>query len=192
MRPKPQCLGVPIIGVDHGLINLDTLEEVGPDVTGEIVVPGRSNVFRVTGNGRKPPRKAFVELGRQTLLPHAIWVYYDERRYFYLGRPVKRMINAAGFKVWPAELESLAVWPSRRAGSLRSFPHRTRGVAKNHQSGYSYWLLAASTETGSDYLGARPICPLQGPKTGGFCRRTGQISHRQGSLWRSLAGQEWV
>src|SRR5690606_22143537 len=36
--PKPQCLGIPIIGVDARVISVDTLEEVGPGVSGEIIM----------------------------------------------------------------------------------------------------------------------------------------------------------
>jgi fatty-acyl-CoA synthase len=33
--------------------------------------------------------------------------YYDEEGYFFLVDRLKRMINASGFKVWPAEVEAM-------------------------------------------------------------------------------------
>ena len=33
--------------------------------------------------------------------------YYDEEGYFFITDRLKRMINCAGFKVWPAEVESM-------------------------------------------------------------------------------------
>src|SRR5262249_55131226 len=33
--------------------------------------------------------------------------YYDEEGYFFITDRLKRMINASGFKVWPAEVEAM-------------------------------------------------------------------------------------
>ena len=33
--------------------------------------------------------------------------FYDEEGYFFITDRLKRMINASGFKVWPAEVEAL-------------------------------------------------------------------------------------
>jgi acyl-CoA synthetase (AMP-forming)/AMP-acid ligase II len=43
----------------------------------------------------------------------------DEDGYFFMTDRLKRMINASGFKVWPAEVEALmyATRPSRRPAS---------------------------------------------------------------------------
>ncbi len=38
--PKPQCLGIPIIGVDSRIIDLDTLKELAVGEVGEIIMPG--------------------------------------------------------------------------------------------------------------------------------------------------------
>jgi len=81
--------GVPIIGCGFtGDQPLTPSKEVGPDVTGEIIVQGEQ-LFQVTcGNGRKPPRKPLSRLGRpNAFLPHGDLGYYDEEGYFYLVAP---------------------------------------------------------------------------------------------------------
>src|SRR5690606_24678871 len=39
-HPKAQCLGIPVFDVDSRIIDPDTLEEMGPGETGEIVSNG--------------------------------------------------------------------------------------------------------------------------------------------------------
>ena len=105
-RPKLQCLGVPSFDVDARVIDPETLEELGPNQVGEIVCSG-PQVLR--GYWRRPEETEEVFLtrdGKRFLRTGDLGQYDDEGYYFMVDR-LKRMINASGFKVWPAEVESI-------------------------------------------------------------------------------------
>ena len=54
--------------------------------------------------------------------------YYDEDGFFYIADRLKRMINAAGYKVWPAELEAtLYKHPDIKEVAIISSPDERRG-----------------------------------------------------------------
>jgi fatty-acyl-CoA synthase len=50
--------------------------------------------------------EAFVERDGRRFLRTGDLGYVDDEGYFFLVDRVKRMINAGGFKVWPAEVEN--------------------------------------------------------------------------------------
>ncbi len=104
--PKAQCLGIPIINVDSRVIDLETLEELGPNQTGEILING-PQVFQGYWNRPEDTEAGFIELDGKRFFRTGDLGYYDEDGYFFLVDRVKRMINASGFKVWPTEVESL-------------------------------------------------------------------------------------
>ncbi|WP_179747181.1 long-chain-fatty-acid--CoA ligase [Pseudooceanicola antarcticus] len=105
-RPKRQCLGIPVISVDSRIIDPVTLEELPAGETGEIVTHG-PQVFRGYWQREDETRAAFLELDGKTFFRTGDLGYRDEEGYFFMVDRVKRMINAAGFKVWPAEVEAL-------------------------------------------------------------------------------------
>ncbi len=124
---KQQCLGIPSIGVDSRVIDMDTLQELGPGETGEIVINGQQ-VF--TGYWRRDDAtaEAFVELDGKRFFRSGDLGYYDEQGYFFLVDRVKRMINASGFKVWPAEVEALMYGhPAVQEVCIISAPDERRG-----------------------------------------------------------------
>ena len=124
---KAQCLGIPSIGVDSRIIDMDTLQEVAPGVTGEIIMRGEQ-VFQGYWNRPEETAAAFMELDGERFFRSGDLGYYDEEGYFFLVDRVKRMINAAGFKVWPAEVESLMyAHPAIREVCIISAPHERRG-----------------------------------------------------------------
>ncbi|MBV8370448.1 MAG: AMP-binding protein [Candidatus Eremiobacteraeota bacterium] len=104
-RTKLQCLGIPTFGVDSRVLDPDSLRELGPNETGEIVISG-AQVMR--GYWRQPEAttEAFVEHDGKKFFRTGDLGYIDDEGYFFLVDRVKRMINAAGFKVWPAEVET--------------------------------------------------------------------------------------
>jgi len=73
---------------------------------GEIVVDG-PQLFKGYWGQEQATREAFVELDGRRLFRTGDLGYYDEDGYFFVTDRLKRMINASGFKVWPAEVESL-------------------------------------------------------------------------------------
>jgi len=105
-RAKQQCLGVPFIGVDSRIVDPDTLQELPPGQQGEIVVCG-PQMF--SGYWKQPDATAaaFFTLEGKRFFRTGDLGRMDEEGYFFLTDRLKRMINASGFKVWPAEVESL-------------------------------------------------------------------------------------
>ncbi|MBI5276795.1 MAG: long-chain fatty acid--CoA ligase [Burkholderiales bacterium] len=104
--PKQQCLGIPFMSCDARVVDPETLEEMPPGEQGEIVMRGPM-VF--DGYWKRPDATAatFVEFAGQRYFRSGDLGYVDEDGYFFLTDRLKRMINASGFKVWPAEVEAL-------------------------------------------------------------------------------------
>lgn len=124
---KAQCLGIPFIGVDSRVIDVETLNEVAPGVTGEIIMRGEQ-IFQGYWNRPDATEEAFVEVDGERFFRSGDLGYYDEEGYFFLVDRVKRMINASGFKVWPAEVESLMyAHPAIQEVCIISVPHERRG-----------------------------------------------------------------
>ena len=105
-RAKLQCLGIPIFSVDSRVVDPITLKELPPGEVGEIVTRGPM-VF--TGYWKHPEATAaaFVELDGRSFFRTGDLGRMDEEGYFFMTDRLKRMINASGFKVWPAEVEML-------------------------------------------------------------------------------------
>jgi fatty-acyl-CoA synthase len=104
-RTKLQCLGIPTFGVDSRIVDPETLRELEPNETGEIVIAG-SQVMREYWRQPEATAEAFIERDGKRFLRTGDLGYVDDDGYFFLVDRVKRMINAGGFKVWPAEVET--------------------------------------------------------------------------------------
>jgi fatty-acyl-CoA synthase len=105
-RCKQQCLGIPHIGTDSRVVDPDTLREMPQGETGEIVTHG-PGVFAGYWNRPDADRAAFVEIDGKCFFRTGDIGRVDEEGYFFMTDRLKRMINASGFKVWPAEVELL-------------------------------------------------------------------------------------
>lgn len=105
-RPKEQCLGMPIFDVDARVVDPATLQELPQGQTGEIIVHG-PQLMQGYWNRPEATAEAFVHIEGQRFLRTGDLAYVDEEGYFFFVDRLKRMINAAGFKVWPAEVEAL-------------------------------------------------------------------------------------
>ena len=105
-RAKLQCLGIPIFSVDSRVVDPVTLQELPPGETGEIITRGPM-VF--TGYWKHPEATAaaFIEFDGRKFFRTGDLGKMDEEGYFFMTDRLKRMINASGFKVWPAEVEML-------------------------------------------------------------------------------------
>jgi fatty-acyl-CoA synthase len=105
-RAKLQCLGIPIFGVDSRVVDPVTLEELPPGEVGEIITRGPM-VF--TGYWKHPDatEAAFIDFDGRKFFRTGDLGRMDEEGYFFITDRLKRMINASGFKVWPAEVEML-------------------------------------------------------------------------------------
>ncbi|MFC5497988.1 long-chain fatty acid--CoA ligase [Caenimonas terrae] len=104
--PKQQCLGIPFMSTDARVVDPDTLREMPVGGQGEIIIRG-PEVFK--GYWKRPDATAaaFVEFEGRSFFRSGDLGYMDEEGYFFLTDRLKRMINASGFKVWPAEVEAL-------------------------------------------------------------------------------------
>jgi fatty-acyl-CoA synthase len=104
--PKQQCLGVPFVGVESRVVDPDTLREMPVGEAGEIIMRGPS-VFQGYWNRPDATEAAFVAFEGQRYFRSGDLGRVDEDGYFFITDRLKRMINASGFKVWPAEVEAL-------------------------------------------------------------------------------------
>jgi fatty-acyl-CoA synthase len=126
-RPKLQCLGVPSFDVDARVINPETLEEQGPNQEGEIISSG-PQVMRGYWNRSDADEEAFIELDGKRFLRTGDIGTYDEEGYFFMVDRLKRMINAGGYNVWPAEVESILYkHPAIQEAAVIGVPDERRG-----------------------------------------------------------------
>jgi fatty-acyl-CoA synthase len=105
-RPKLGSIGVPVFGVDSRIVDVSTLKEVSAGQTGEIVSTG-PQVFKGYWNKPHDTAQSFLELEGRRFFRTGDIAYADDEGYFFVVDRLKRMINAAGFKVWPSEVEAL-------------------------------------------------------------------------------------
>jgi len=126
MRPKPQCLGVPDHWWDSRVIKpRQPSKKVGPDVSGEIIVPGRATVFRVTWKRPEATEEALSSWTGQTLLRTESGLLDDERGLFLSGRPGQAHDQSPlASRSGPARVIITAVWPSRVQEVCVIFRHR--------------------------------------------------------------------
>jgi fatty-acyl-CoA synthase len=105
-RPKRQCAGIPFFDTDSRIIDPGTFRELGPNEVGEIITHG-PQVFQGYWKQPKATADAFIEHDGKRFFRTGDLGYYDEEGYFFITDRLKRMINASGFKVWPAEVEAM-------------------------------------------------------------------------------------
>ncbi|OAJ55102.1 long-chain fatty acid--CoA ligase [Paraburkholderia ginsengiterrae] len=105
-RPKAQCLGIPVFDVDSRVIDPDTLHEMPVGQVGELVVHAPQ---LMQGYWQNPDAtlETFIEIDGRQFLRTGDLVHVDDEGYYFMADRLKRMINASGYKVWPAEVEAL-------------------------------------------------------------------------------------
>jgi fatty-acyl-CoA synthase len=91
---------------DARVIDPITLKEVPQGEQGEIIMSG-PQIFR--GYWKRPDatEQAFIDIDGKRFFRSGDLGRMDEQGYFFITDRLKRMINASGFKVWPAEVEAL-------------------------------------------------------------------------------------
>ncbi|TAK85221.1 MAG: long-chain fatty acid--CoA ligase [Aquabacterium sp.] len=105
-RPMKQCLGIPIFDVDARVVDPLTFEDLPPNEVGEIIVSG-PQVMKGYWRNPQADEESFIERDDKRFLRTGDLARVDEHGYFFMVDRLKRMINASGFKVWPAEVEAL-------------------------------------------------------------------------------------
>ena len=103
---KQQCLGIPFVGTEARVIDPLSLQEMPQGEQGEIIMCGPQNF---SGYWKQPAATAaaFIEIDGKRFFRSGDLGHVDEEGYFFITDRLKRMINASGFKVWPAEVEAL-------------------------------------------------------------------------------------
>jgi fatty-acyl-CoA synthase len=81
-------------------------EGAPPGEIGEIITRGPM-VFKGYWRHPEATKDAFVEFEGKTFFRTGDLGRMDEEGYFFMTDRLKRMINASGYKVWPAEVEML-------------------------------------------------------------------------------------
>ena len=105
-RNKRQCIGVPTFGVDTRVIDPATLEELEPGEVGELMTSG-AQVMQGYWNNEQANLDTFIERDGRRYMRTGDLGRVDEDGYFFMTDRLKRMINVSGYKVWPAEVESM-------------------------------------------------------------------------------------
>ncbi len=187
-RGKRQCLGVATQGVESRIIDPQTLQELPQGEVGELVTRGEQVM---QGYWRNPQANldAFIALDGHRYFRTGDLALVDEEGYFFMRDRLKRMINASGFKVWPAEVENtLYGHPAIQEACVIAIPDAQRGesvmallVRKSGQEALTAQdVIDWSRQQMAVYKAPRVVRFVDSlPKSG-----TGKI------LWRQLQEQE--
>ncbi|MEG1200926.1 MAG: long-chain-fatty-acid--CoA ligase [Comamonas sp.] len=103
---KRQCLGVATQGVHSMIVNPETLQELPQGEVGELVSSGQQVMQGYWRNDTANDEAFFERHGRRYFCTGDL-AYVDEDGYYFMRDRLKRMINASGYKVWPAEVENM-------------------------------------------------------------------------------------
>jgi fatty-acyl-CoA synthase len=104
-RPKPECAGIPFFDTHALVADPATLQPLPDGESGEILLSG-PQIFRGYWGKPKDTEAAFAEIDGRHYYRSGDIGRRDEDGYFFMTDRLKRMINASGFKVWPAEVEA--------------------------------------------------------------------------------------
>ncbi len=117
-------IGVPLPDTDARVVDPDDgINEVPRGEIGELALKGPQIM---KGYWNRPQETA--EAIRDGWFFTGDLAYMDERGYFYIVDRIKDVINAAGFKVWPREVEEvLYQHPSVRVAAVLGVPDEYRG-----------------------------------------------------------------
>jgi fatty-acyl-CoA synthase len=125
--PKKQCLGIPTFDTEALVVDPETLKVLGPGEQGEIVVRGPQVLVGYWRNDAAY-REAFAEIEGRRWFRTGDLGRTDADGYFFISDRLKRMINAAGFKVWPAEVEAaMYQHPAIKECCIIASPDERRG-----------------------------------------------------------------
>jgi fatty-acyl-CoA synthase len=124
---RKQCLGIPTFDTVSMIVDPETLRELGPNEQGEIISSG-PQVMQGYWQRDEANTESFVEIGGRRIFRTGDLGRCDEDGFFYISDRLKRMINASGYKVWPAELEAtLYKHPGIKEVAVISAPDSRRG-----------------------------------------------------------------
>ncbi|WP_326538300.1 long-chain-fatty-acid--CoA ligase [Pseudorhodoferax sp.] len=105
-RPRRQCAGLPFFDTEALIVDPATGQPCPDGTAGEIVVRG-PQIFQGYWGRPAETAEAFIEIAGQRYFRSGDIGLVDDEGYLHITDRLKRMINASGFKVWPAEVENL-------------------------------------------------------------------------------------
>jgi len=187
-NPKQQCLGIPTFDTEALVVDPESLRILGPGEQGEILVRGPQLLRGYWGNERAT-RESRVEVGGKEYFRTGDLGRTDADGYYFISDRLKRMINAAGFKVWPAEVEAaMYQHPAIKECCVIAAPDERRGETVK-----AVVVLrpgaAASAQEIVDWARGR-MAAYKAPRLVAFT----DALPRTGSgklMWRALQEQEW-
>lgn len=189
-RPKPRCLGIPVWGVDCRILDVDTGTFLADGEVGEIVMDA-PQVFKGYWQNPEATEAAFIDISGKRFFRSGDIGYRDEDGYFFIVDRSKRMINAAGFKVWPSEVEALMLrHPAVAEACIVSVPDERRGESVKAlvvaRGGDRQTLSAQELSDWCHANMASYKCPRHFEFIDALPRSsTGKV------LWRELQAREW-
>jgi long-chain acyl-CoA synthetase len=124
-RAKAGSIGIPLPDTDARIVDLASGLDVAPGESGELVIQG-PQVMRGYWNRPEATAEAIVDGWLRTGDVATV----DAEGYFAIVDRRKDMINTAGFKVWPREVEeALYAHPAVRLAAVVGVPDDYRGEA---------------------------------------------------------------
>jgi fatty-acyl-CoA synthase len=124
---KRQCLGIATPGVDARIVDPETLQELAAGEVGELVAHGPQLMHGYWRNTQANQASFFERDGKRFFRTGDL-ASVDEEGYFFMRDRLKRMINASGYKVWPAEVENtMYEHPAVHEACVVGVPDRKRG-----------------------------------------------------------------
>ena len=186
---RKQCLGIPTFDTESIVVDPDTLAELPRNETGEILSTG-PQLFKGYWNNPEATSACMVERQGKRWFRTGDLGRIDEEGFFYIADRLKRMINASGYKVWPAELEAtLYRHENVKEVAIVSAPDERRGetvkayvVLKRPEGTSAEELIAWCRQHMAAYKVPREVKFMEArPRSG-----VGKIQ------WRALQEQEWA
>ncbi|MDO8055793.1 MAG: AMP-binding protein, partial [Candidatus Hermodarchaeota archaeon] len=123
-KKREGSVGIPMPSTLAKIIDLDTSEDLPPGQEGELVIKGPQVM---QGYWNKPDETAKQLTGDGWLRTGDI-AKMDEDGYFYIVDRAKQMIDRAGFKVWPRDVEEVLYdHPKIAEAAVFGIPDEQRG-----------------------------------------------------------------
>ncbi|MEO8142855.1 MAG: AMP-binding protein [Betaproteobacteria bacterium] len=188
-NPKKQCLGIPAFDTEALVVDPVTFEVLPIETQGEIVVRGPQ---LLTGYWKNEAafEESWCQVEGKRYFRTGDLGRTDADGYFYISDRLKRMINAAGFKVWPAEVEAaMYKHPAIKECCIIASPDERKGetvklvaVLKPEQVVTGDEILAWARTQMAAYKAPRMIEFIDAlPRTG-----SGKV------MWRALQEKEFA
>ncbi len=126
-RASIQCVGLPLFDIDSKIVDPETLREMPFGKSGELIMRSPS-IFREFWNKPKETAEAFVEIDGEKWFRTGDMLSMDENGNHYFVDRLKRLVNRAGLKVWPAAIEGeYYKHPAIKEACIIGTPHERVG-----------------------------------------------------------------